>query len=145
MGKLNILYKEDSKSLIDYVYLSIDKGDYRKLHKSKIESIELENGNHNIRITSNTISEIRKEENVGTAQVTAKEQVWIDEEIIMNSKEQYCVLYAPIIVTHKGKLKKVSKEQFEKIIKKSKFWNSKLGVVIVLIILGILSMILDLF
>lgn len=141
MKKITILYKEDNKQLIDKAKISIDGKEIGDLLKNKSKVIEVEEGKHRIVLSADTLQEINKTENKNGLEIRTKENIWIDEEIEVN-EDLYYIYHSPVLIKNKGKLEKVSKEEFEKREKNNNFWNSKVGIAIVTIIAIIILLIL---
>lgn len=141
MKKITILYKEDNKQLIDKANIAIDGKNIGELLKNKNKEIELEEGKHRITLSANTLKEINKTDNKNEVEIKTKENIWIDEEIEVN-EDLYYIYHSPLIVSNKGKLEKVSKEEFEKRVKHNNFWNSEIGIGVAIVIIMIILFIL---
>ena len=131
MKKLNILYKEDNKMLIDSVVIYINGKDYGDIKKNKVRPIELEPGTDEVVIYSAHITDI------GINGASSEQVVWEKEIILIEENDVYYIFKAPLIMNKKGKLDKVTKENFNKILKRNQFWTSK-TVVLILIIIGLI-------
>lgn len=142
MAIVNILYKEDDNQLIDYAYISIDEKPNEKIIKNKIKKIELEKGKHKLKISVNNLDSIKMGD-AGNIAIKSKENIWVDQEILVEDDDLYYILHSPFFVTNQGKLKNTTKEKFEKIFKRNKFWTSKVGFCIILIIGLIILFILN--
>lgn len=107
MKKINILYVEDNKQLINELSITIDGVAQEKIKKNDAASYEVEEGIHRITISADIVKEINKQ-GLNTEQIE-----WIDEDVVVNDEDLYYILETPFLVTKKGKLKKVSKEKYE--------------------------------
>lgn len=142
MAKIYFLYKEDNKELVPHLYISVDGNESMKINKNECKQIELDKGNHTILISMNNLKEIKKSQTSGGLEITTKEHCIINEEVNVDNDELYYIIHTPFLVSGKGKLEKVSKERLENVIERTKFWGSKVGVAIGIIIALIILFIL---
>lgn len=135
MKKINILYVEDYKLLINELAIVIDGKDCGDIKKNTTASYEVEEGVHRLQIGTAIIKDINKQG------ASVEQNLWIDEDVDVNNEDLYYILKTPFIITKKGKLKRVSKEKYERRSKQNKFWTSSIGVAIIIIILLIIEFI----
>lgn len=137
MKKINILYKEDNKTLVESVFIYINGKEFGEVKKNQVKTIELENGDYEIEIYSAKIT------NVNTKGANVERAVWAKEKITVNDSDMYYIFKSPLLVNNTGKLESVSEEKFNKIVKKSNFLSSKTGVAITIIILAIIYILIE--
>ena len=129
MKKINILYKEDNKTLVESVFIYINGKEFGEVKKNQVKTIELENGDYEIEIYS--------------AKITNVNTKGAKEKITVNDSDMYYIFKSPLLVNNTGKLESVSEEKFNKIVKKSNFLSSKTGVAITIIILAIIYILIE--
>ncbi len=140
MAVVHILYKEDNKELIDYVFISIDGKPSEKIIKNKTKKIELEKGKHKLKITTNNLEDIKIKDTKNVS-IKTQESIWVEQEISVEDDDLYYILHSPLLIKNQGKLENTTKEKFEKTFKTNKFWTSKIGVGILIIIALIILLI----
>lgn len=127
MSKINILYTDDSKFFTDELVVYIDKVNVGSIKKSNSNSFEVDNQEHEITITGALITDVSFQGG------TVTPHNYIDK-IINVTDDCYYLLKMPLWTKNKGKLIQVDKEKYERKKKSNKFWSSKLGTIIIIII-----------
>lgn len=137
MQKINILYKEDNKIMVESVNISIDE-QIENLPKNEPYSKELNEGKHTVMIYAEVVDQVTKEG------VSIVKKTWAEAEANISTQDLYYIFKAPLVLSGKGKLISVTKEQFDQKNKSNHFWTSPLGIVIILVIGFLIILLMEL-
>lgn len=141
MKKLNILYKNNDAMLIDNLPIYINGKEMGEIKKNKVKTIELEPGEYEVKIS------YAKIKTVDSNGASLGQEILVQEKVKIEDNDVYCTItLPPLPLKKKSKLDKMSKEEFDKKLKKNGFWSSKKGTFLklgIIVFIYIIFMIID--
>lgn len=138
MPKINILYKEDNKVMVDSVDIAVDE-QVETMKKNIPYVREVEAGTHSLKIYGIAGDQVTKEG------LSLDRKVWAETEVNIREEDVYYIFKSPLMLNGTGKLVPVSEENFHKKNSSNRFWTSPLGIGIIIAIALVLAFILNLF
>ena len=113
MNNLHFLYPEDNKALINSIRVLIDDKEYI-LKKRVPQIIEVSKGNHHVVVYGAVLSNVDVSFSSGNVSGDVSSKEWYSGDILIEENDEYYMFKTPFLVNFKGKLKKVSKDEFDK-------------------------------